>query len=148
LNWDDRPRSHSVDLRDFGVPDAPAYHWVDGWGEQAGTSSGPHIHLTAIPAHGVRLLSVRPATGKPVWMGDTLHVSQGQVVRAWRLKGRTLHARIGMGRPRRGRAWLWLPGEPLEATLDQVALSRRDLGGGAYAFDLQAQAESDLIIRW
>ncbi len=148
LNWDDRPRSHSVDLRHFGVPDAPAYHWVDVWGEQAGTSSGAQMHLTAIPAHGVRLLSVRPATGKPAWMGDTLHVSQGQVVRAWRLEGRTLHARIGIGRPRRGRAWLWLPGEPLETTLDQGALSRRDLGGGVYAFDLQAQAESDLIIRW
>lgn len=148
LNWDDRPRSHSIDLWHFGVPDAPAYHWVDAWDEQAGISAGPQLHLTSIPAHGVRLLAVRPATGKPCWMGDTLHVSQGQVVRAWHGEGRALHARLGIGRPRRGRAWLWLPGEPLEAALDQVALPRRDLGGGVYAFDLHTQVESDLNIRW
>jgi alpha-galactosidase len=148
LNWADRPRSLPIGLRRFGVPDAAAYLWADAWDLRAGVTAGQELLLPPIPAHGVRLVAVRPATGQPSWMGDTLHISQGQVVRAWQVQGRALHARLGIGRPRRGTVWLWLPGEPLEVALDQQALRARSLGDGVYAIDLHAQAESDLAIRW
>jgi len=116
--------------------------------ERAGISAGRELPLPTIPAHGVSLLAVRPAAGKPAWMGDTLHFSQGQVVHEWNVRDRTLHARLGMGRPRRGTAWLWLPGAPLETVLDKEPVDARDLGDGVYAIDVRSQSESELIIRW
>ncbi len=148
LNWDDRSRSHTIDLRHFGVPEAPAYLWVDAWAGQAGITAVRELHLSAIPAHGIRLLAVRPATGEPAWMGDTIHFSLGKVVRDWRVQGRTLHARLGIGRPRGGTVWLWLPGAPLETLLDDEPVAVRELGEGVYAIDIHARAESELAIRW
>jgi alpha-galactosidase len=148
LNWEDRPRSPALDLQHFGVPEARAYLWVDAWAEQAGISSGRELQLPAIPAHGVKLLAIRPATDEPAWMGDTLHFSQGQVVRDWHVQDGALQARLGIGRRRKGTAWLWLPGTPLGIVLDDEPLVARGLGNGVYAIDLHTQAESELAIRW
>jgi hypothetical protein len=148
LNWDDQPRALPIDLRRLGLPASPAYLWVDPWERSAGLAAGPILHLPPTAAHGVRLLAVRPATGKPTWMGDTLHISQGRMVKAWRVEGNELHAILGIGRPRRGEVWVWLPGAPRQVVMDGKPVSAKAQGGGVFALEIETLEESELTIRW
>ncbi len=148
LNWDDEPRRLPLDLKHFGLPESPAYLWADPWERRAGHVIGHVLQLPPVPAHGVRFLSVRPATGRPAWIGDTLHISQGQAVRAWRVEGNKLRARLGIGRPRRGEAWVWLPGTPHQVALDGRPVVVKDLGDGVFALEIATQTELDLVISW
>jgi alpha-galactosidase len=148
LNWDDQLRELPIDLRHFGLPASPGYLWADPWERSAGLAAGPILQLPPTPAHGVRLLAVRPVTGKPTWMGDTLHISQGQVVKAWRVEGNELHAILGIGRPRRGGAWVWLPGAPRYVMLDGKPVPAKAQDGGVFALEIETQEESELTIRW
>ena len=66
----------------------------------------------------------------------------------WSVEGRALHARIGIGRPRRGKAWMWLPDTPVEVDLDGQAVQARSLGDGVYCVEICTGPESDLAIRW
>jgi alpha-galactosidase len=148
LNWDDQPRVLPFDLGHFGLPAASAYFWADPWEMRAGLVTGQTLHLPPIPAHGVRFLAVRPVTGRPTWVGDTLHISQGHVVKAWRVEGRVVHAALSVGRPRRGSVWVWLPGAPDQVTLDGRPLPARAQGDGIIALEIATQKESELTIRW
>jgi alpha-galactosidase len=148
LNWEDQPRTLPLDLHHFGLPESPAYLWADPWERRAGLVVGHVLHLPPVPAHGVRFLAVRPATGRPAWIGDTLHISQGQAVREWRIERKEVRARLGIGRPRRGEAWVWLPGEPRQVALDGKPAEVRDLGDGVFALEIATRTESDLMISW
>ncbi|MCX6070813.1 MAG: alpha-galactosidase [Chloroflexi bacterium] len=148
LNWDDKPRALPLDLVHFGLRASPKYLWADPWERCAGLAIGPMLYLPPIPAHGVRFVAVRPATGQPAWMGDTLHISQGQAVKAWRVEGSELHAKLSIGRPRRGEAWVWLPGAPQQVALDGKPVLARAQGYGVFALEIATQKESELTIRW
>ena len=148
LNWDEAPRSIPMDLRRFGLPQAATYLWADPWQQQAGVSTTSTLDLGPIPGHGIALRAVRPANDAAAWLGDTLHVSQGQAVRQWETDGTRLQATLGMGRPRRGTAWIWLPAEPRASELDGAPVAWRRAGEGIYAFDLQLDTTSRLTVRW
>lgn len=148
LNWDQQPHAIPIHLERFGLPAADAYLWADAWEQRAGLVRGGVVDLPPIPAHGVRLLAVRPLTGAPAWVGDTLHISQGQVVRRWDAGQHELRARLGLGRPRRGQAWIWLAGAPGEILLDGQPLEARSQGDGIIHLQIALQAESELILRW
>jgi alpha-galactosidase len=148
LNWDEEPRALPFDLERFGLPACSAYLWADPWEKRAGLAGGPRLDLPRVPPHGVCLVAVRPATGRATWIGDTLHISQGQVVKVWEVEENGLHASLGIGRPRRGEAWVWLPGEPSQISLDGAPVSAKALGEGVFALELSIQGLSDLTIRW
>jgi len=148
LNWDEAPRSMPIDLRRFGLPEAATYLWADSWQRQAGVSTSSTLHPGPIPGHGIALLAVRPGRCGPVWLGDTLHVSQGHAVRQWETDGNRLQALLGMGRPRSGTAWIWLPAQPRAAELDGVPLGWQRAGEGIFTFDLLLGSPSRLMIRW
>jgi alpha-galactosidase len=148
LNWDGQPQALPFDLERFRLPAAPAYLWADPWEMRAGLVTGHTLRLPPTSAHGVRFLAVRPATGRPTWIGDTLHISQGHVVKAWRVEGSAVHAALGIGRPRRGTVWVWLPGVPHQVTLDGRPVPARALGDGIFALEIATQKESELTIQW
>ena len=148
LNWDDQPRVQALDLEHFGLPASASYLWADPWERRTGLVVGRMLHLPAIPSHGVRFLAVRPATGEPTWVGDTLHISQGQVVNRWQVTKDGLRARLSLGRPCRGEAWIWLPGSPSQVLLDGQPATVRPKGDGIFAIQIAIQTESDLTVRW
>lgn len=149
LHWgEDTLRAASIDLRRFGLPDAPGYLWADPWMRLAGIVEGPRLDLGPIPGHGVALRAVRPAGRRPEWLGDTLHISQGRTVLVWSPGERHLKARLGVGRPRQGTAWLWLPGEPRRLDLDGAALPWRAVERGIVELDLKLESQSDLLVEW
>ena len=148
LNWDEAPRAMTIDLQRLGIPEADAYLWSDPWGRQAGVSASAVLNPPVVPAHGIALRAVRPATGKPEWLGDTFHISQGAVVTAWESEAGRLVAGLGLGRRREGLAWLWLPGQPLRVTLDGAPWAWRSAGAGIVELDLRLAEASRLEVEW
>jgi hypothetical protein len=70
------------------------------------------------------------------------------VVKAWRVEGNELHATLGIGRPRCGAAWIWLPSAPRHTMLDGRTVSAKAQGRGVFAFEIETQEESELTIQW
>jgi hypothetical protein len=69
-------------------------------------------------------------------------------VKGWRVEGNELHAKLGIGRPRRGEAWVWLPGAPQQVALDGKLVLARAQGNGVFALEIATQTDSELTIRW
>ena len=148
LNWDEGARGTTMDLRRLGIPEADAYLWVDAWGQQAGVCRSPVLDAGSLPAHGICLRAVRVHTGKPQWLGDTLHIAQGALVRSWELASRRLVANLGLGRRRDGTAWVWLPDRPGRVLLDGSPVPWQADGQGVVTLELRLAAASRLEIEW
>ena len=79
FNWDDQPCSASVDLRRIDLEKAERYVAFEYWTQMfLGTVDGS-LDLPEIPAHGVKLLALRPLLERPFVMGTSLHVTQGGI---------------------------------------------------------------------
>ena len=137
-----------MDLGRLGIPEAGAYLWSDPWGRQAGVSPSAVLDAGIVPAHGIALRAVRPATGKAEWLGDTLHISQGALVTAWEPESRRLTAVLGLGRRREGTAWLWLPAAPIRVALDGAPVTWHSAGAGIVALELRLAESSHLEVEW
>ena len=148
LNWNDLPADVNLDLEDMGVQYAGEFHTVDFWRASYDRIVGSLLRLSVIPAHGIRLLAVRPVLKPPQWLGDTLHVSQGLAVRSWQVADKRLVTQLDLCRHAQGRAWLSLPSAPEIAKLDNRSISWQQVSEGVYTFDLTLKGEARLEIIW
>ena len=148
LNWSDLPADVDLDLEEMGVQFAGALHTVDFWRASYRRMEDSLLHLSEIPAHGIRLLAVRPVLEPPQWLGDTLHISQGLAVRSWNVVDKRLVAQLDLGRRAQGRVWLALPSAPEIAILDKRPISWQPAAKGVYTFDLALGGEARLEIIW
>jgi alpha-galactosidase len=147
INWGETSRELTVGLSSLGVPVADSYHIVDFWRSaymrlEGGQWSGD------VPAHGVRFLSVRPAVGAPTWLGDTLHVSQGQAVRRWRVETSGMEIELDLGRKAEGRVWLALPRPASASSVGGRSLAWKACAAGVYAADLSFEGDTRLRVEW
>jgi alpha-galactosidase len=147
LNWEMEPRDLKAGLDSLGLPAADLYHVVDFWCGRYRRISGDHLSCPAIPPHGVCLMAVRPVASTPLWLGDTLHISQGLCVQSWIAGPSGLSVDLELGRRGRGVAWLALPEPPLQATLSGRAIAWKADGEGVYALDLTVEDRGRLEVR-
>ncbi len=147
INWADRPGDVSVPFERLGLP-AAAYHIVDFWQGSYGKVVGPELRLTSIPAHGTRLLALRPEEPGPQWIGDTIHVSQGLLVREWDVGVSRLRALLEMPRIGSGRVWLSLPGPPGPITCNERPLTAHVISGSVCAIDIVVPRRAELEVPW
>ena len=83
FNWSDEPADVSVPLSLFDLP-AGEYYMRDFWEGSVVKVSDGELIAKAIPAHGVKLVSLRPhQTNAPVYLGSSIHISQGLEVVEW-----------------------------------------------------------------
>jgi len=148
LNWSDLQADVDLNLEEMGVQPAGALHTVDFWRASYRRLEDPLLHLSAIPAHGIRLLAVRPVMEAPQWLGDTLHISQGLAVRSWHVADKHLVAQLDLGRRAEGRVWMALPSAPEIVILDKRPVSWQQGAEGVYTFDLTLAGEARLEIIW
>ena len=148
LNWSDVPVDLDLDLEEIGVQFTGEYQAVDFWQASYRRMKDSLLRLSGIPAHGIRLLSVRPVLEPPQWLGDTLHVSQGLAVRSWYVADKRLVTQLDLGHHAQGRAWLTLPSTPEIARLDERPISWQQTAEGVYTFDLTLNGEARLEIIW
>jgi hypothetical protein len=148
LNWDDAEMDERIQFTKLGLPYAEAYHTVDFWGESYRRIEGSVLERSSIPGHGVRLEAIRPVGETPLWLGDTLHISQGLAVQEWNLETNQLSSVLDLGRSAQGSVWLALPSEPISIKLDGDSIDHRCCSPNVYVCDLVLDARSRLDIFW
>jgi len=83
FNWSDEPVDMSISLSSFDLP-AGEYYIRDFWEGSVVKVSDGALDAKTIPAHGVKLVSLRPhQTTAPVYLGSSFHISQGLEVVEW-----------------------------------------------------------------
>ncbi|MEW6567468.1 MAG: glycoside hydrolase family 36 protein [Chloroflexota bacterium] len=148
INWADSPKDLSVPLAWLGLPPADAYHALDFWQEAYRRLPAPALDCTSVPAHGARLMAMRPVRPGAEWIGDTLHVSQGLSVGEWRAGQSGIHALIDLGRRGFGRVWLALPAQPRCAVFEGRALTPHRVADDVYTLDLAVLFRGELEVAW
>ena len=148
LNWDAMEGDIRILLAKLGLPLAEAYHAVDFWGESYHRIEDGWLDLPSIPGHGVRLLAIRPVGEVPLWLGDTLHISQGLAVQEWKSLDKQLEIVLDLGREAQGKAWLTLPSEPLSMRLDGKPITYQHASSNVFVCDLAIDGRSRLEIVW
>jgi alpha-galactosidase len=148
LNWNAVEKDVTIHLTELGLPFAEAYHTVDFWRESYRRIEDDRLELPSIPGHGVRLLAIRPVGEVPLWLGDTLHVSQGLAVRGWQAYEKRLEILLDLGRCAHGKAWLALPSNPLSILQDSSPVAYRCVSSNVYVCNLAMDARSRVEIYW
>lgn len=147
FNWDDLPQDMTLPLDKFHLPPGD-YYAREFWSGTTRRVSDGILDLPAIPAHGVKLLSIRPVTqGRAGFLGGDLHISQGLEVTAWQ-PSLVDGLRLQLDRP--GRAYgvidLYLPQPPAIATLNHKEVQWRLLEDGCYRFPVAFDQRADIKI--
>ncbi|HXF50864.1 MAG TPA: glycoside hydrolase family 36 protein [Dehalococcoidia bacterium] len=101
VNWDDRARDLRVVL--------PEGEWTafELWTQRLFPAVRGAVRLARVPAHGCRLLALRPQMSRPGFVGSTLHFGQGAVELAeetW--EGETLRLRLRPTPQRQGEVFV------------------------------------------
>ncbi|MGD8555210.1 MAG: alpha-galactosidase [Anaerolineales bacterium] len=148
INWSDRKREAALDLSGFGLPAAGAFHSLDFWSHAYNKLEGSLSAILSIPAHGVRLLGVRPVERAPQWLGDTVHISQGLIVKKWNPGRAGLSGQLELRAHAAGEAWISLPRQPVVVSLAGNPLAWREVEEGIYAIDLHGATGGELRVRW
>jgi alpha-galactosidase len=147
-NWSDRPMAMDFSLEELMLPEAASYHAVDFWQGRYQRLAWGGIQTMKIPAHGVRLLVLRPVGDQPAWVGDTLHISQGMAVQQWRVDSHGLEVELDLGRKAKGRVWMALPSAPRTIQLGDETLDWHEPHPGVYTFPAMFDGVGRLVLSW
>jgi len=152
INWEERPRELPFSLAAFGLKGS--YWGRDFWNGRLHRLSGEEQAIGPIPPHGVRLLAVRPQqAARPVYLGSSLHISQGLEVAGWEEAPGRLTLRLERPGPAAGEVWLGLPAAPRQALISGQSLDWQEgdaLSPEARAcrFLLRFEKQAELQIEW
>ena len=109
--------------------------------------SGGMLSPGRIPAHGVKLLSLRPAPqGTPAYLGSDLHISQGLEATRFEVVESALTVELERPASAQGRVDLLLPESPLNARLNGAPLEWESLPGDVYRFEVAFHKQGILKI--
>ncbi|NIM92312.1 MAG: hypothetical protein GTO18_01170 [Anaerolineales bacterium] len=148
LNWHDQAADSKVDLNEMGMQIADSYHVVDFWQQDYRSVTGHEIDFRAIPPHGSRLVAVRIKSDSPLWVGDTLHVSQGLVIKEWEVGLSGINAVLDLGRQAEGKAWIQIPSDPKSIMLNSSPLDWKAVAQNIYCIQLEFSEKANLAIQW
>ena len=148
INWADEPTDLYLNFRDFDLDISSHYHLFDFWNERYQRSTAPEIQFKDIPAHGACMLAVREVSSDPQWVGDTLHISQGLIVKEWQFESGHLYAQLVLGRESSGKAWIALPQSPKSIKIDEKEIAWNDVVPGICQVELGVDQNALLWISW
>jgi alpha-galactosidase len=154
FNWDERARNLVLSLNEFYLDPSGQYHARSFWDGKSyfisgGSTGKGEIILQGVPPHGVALISLRKhIPWMPSYLGSDLHISQGLEVSHWEWhadsgagKTSAVAGKLALGLERPGKAcgeiFLYLPSEPVQATLNGDSLPWKQLGPEIYDFGVE-----------
>ncbi|HUV40013.1 MAG TPA: alpha-galactosidase, partial [Planctomycetota bacterium] len=79
FNWEDGPREMSVDLGAIALAGEAPCAAFEFWTQTFVGVVADSLDVGKVPAHGVRVVALRPMRGHPFVMGTSVHVTQGGV---------------------------------------------------------------------
>jgi alpha-galactosidase len=139
FNWEDVPADMTFSTADFDLPQNEIWWSREFWTGELG-QLGPNSPITFsnVPAHGCRVLAVRPFDANtPTYLGSDLHLSQGQEVADWQVGDEELSLKFKLGRQAAGRVYFYLPWMPAGAWHRDEDFMLEEQGLGVYALDLE-----------
>lgn len=146
FNWDDEEQDAAIPLARFDLPDCD-YFARDFWDGSSTRILDGMLHLKGIPAHGVRLLSLRPVLEEvPVYLGSDLHISQGLEVSQWSGSPENFKFRLERPGKDQGQIELYLPHAPSKVVINQKEMSWQALGENIYRIPIQFHQIADIQI--
>ncbi len=140
FNWADTPAEVSGPLPE------DASHVFEVW-ERRYLGVMSSSVSSQIPAHGCRLYAVRPATGRPQFLGSTFHLLQGAMELAdERWDGKTLRLAPRAVAKADGEIFIHVPEGFGTPVADGISVTTR--GDGVWAVALRVDGETALVIRF
>lgn len=148
FNWKENTRELFVSFPDFCMPKLD--YWAFSFWDQHlyKVKSGDPIQIPGIEAHGVALLSLRPVSDQPQYLGSDLHISMGLEVAEWTLIKNKLIVKFSLPRCVNGQVYLYLPKPPQEALLDQKQISWTEVDAHVFQFPIQFDRHALLEIEF
>jgi alpha-galactosidase len=148
INWADSEQDLSLDLADFGLRTGDPYHLVDFWNQKYHRMQGSSFLFAQVPAHGVRMLSVRRASSLPMWLGDSLNISQGLLIKGWEVQSDQLHCLLKADVITKGMAWIELPGVAREIVLENQKVEFDNIERNVVQLGLSMHGTAQLKATW
>jgi alpha-galactosidase len=154
FNWDDLTQTLTFCLEDFNLDPSVRYIARDFWLEEiyqigGEDSTADNLVFSEVPAHGVRLLAIRPYQhSQPVYIGSNLHISQGLEVDAWQPNNHGLS--FNLKRPLRsgGEFDLVLPQLPRSVYQDGQPLDWKVIGESRFRFKVRVNQTSRVELEY
>lgn len=116
FNWSDKKEKAVIKCDQFKL-NSDRYFVRSYWDDQVRISSkGEPLWTGAINPHGVVLLAVRSFSSTPVYLGGSLHISQGLEVEALEMRGDSCSIQLNLQHEAEGFIDMYLPVEPAYAT--------------------------------
>ncbi|MGE5222959.1 MAG: glycoside hydrolase family 36 protein [Omnitrophica WOR_2 bacterium] len=149
FNWENCSKDIELRTNDFYLDAKTEYLARSFWDNKVyRISPGDPLVLNSVPAHGVVLLSLRHAYPyKPLYLGSSLHISQGLEVSSWESFPNSLNFRLERPGAATGQVDLVLPKAPVEAFMDDQPLSWQALQAGVYRFPVQFNQAGTLRVK-
>ena len=147
FNWADQVMDISVPLEKLGLSAVDTFAREFWRGSLSRVTDGL-LTLKNIPAHGVGVVALRPATpGKAAYLGSDLHISQGLEVIQWLESPENLRLRLERPGKAQGVIDLYLPRPPSRVVIQHKNIDFEPLGEGIYRIpvDFERVAEIEII---
>ncbi len=124
FNWQDEPRTRTLQLGVLGLDWHQPHHVLDFWsGMYARVTEGYRV-FTNIPPHSGYLLGVKPVLDIPHLAGSTFHISMGGEIQEWTWEPPHLRFRVILNRDGDGTVLLGLAGWHLIEAPEDVEVSK------------------------
>ncbi len=146
LNWESVEQQFGIPLEEFGLNPSLDYHCVDYWNAQYKSVHDSVLYSGPIAAHGVKLFALREARAESLWVGDTLHISQGLCVKSWDHRDQILTVMIDCERGAQGQAWLALASPPKSLRVKGRELEYEVVSANVYSIFLEVDGSAIMEI--
>lgn len=152
FNWDipvETPRRGSatidLEMERLGFNAGQAFYVSPFWDGEPALVSGEELTLNAVPAHGVKVIALRPfVNGSIQYVGSDLHIAQGLEVAQWSASPQTLQARLERPGHAQGEIILSLPAPPQYLSLNKKEIPWRKAEGNLYRFQVDFYETGEL----
>lgn len=148
INWGETPVTVEIDPQEYTVEAGIPVHVFDIWGQNAARLAPGDTFPLHIEPHGSGLFALRKAEPLPQWVGDSLHISQGGIIRSWLVEDDAMEIELDTSQPRSGSVWLAIPGEIIDAAAGGGPVETVSTMEGITRFDIKLPEHSKLKVSW
>lgn len=148
INWLDQATLQHFSPADFLLEDQKSWFLFDLWQNSVVYLGPGEEYIRNTEPHGTGLIVFRRRSGEPQWIGDTLHISQGGLIKGWDYRSGHLGISLSTDRPRKGDCWLYIPGSVSGVSFDSNRLKFMQVDNGILKVSLELISNHNLEVEF
>ncbi len=146
FNWDNSTRDLSLQLESFSLDPGEEYFVRTFWDGRV-MRVRKDVQAARVPPHGAVVAALRPhKPGSSIYLGSSLHISQGLELTAWDDSPGSLRLRLERPGKASGMVDLYMPKAPGRASLNGEAVNWTVIQEGIYRFPIDFIKTAELEI--